>query len=110
MDKTLIGCCGTYCLTCRAYVGGSCKGCKVGYPSRDLSRAKCKIKVCCMGKGLETCADCIDFSGCEVIHTFHDKSGYKYRKYKEAMDFLRKNGYKKFLQSAKDWKGPYGKL
>lgn len=41
-----IGCCGAYCGTCREYQK-TCKGCKSGYldGSRDLSRAKCRMKI-----------------------------------------------------------------
>jgi len=32
-EKTIrfIGCCGAYCKTCKAFIDGSCKGCKLGY-------------------------------------------------------------------------------
>ena len=50
-----IGCCGAYCRTCmeqqkQKYPNErTCLGCKLGYESgkRDLSKAKCEIKVCC---------------------------------------------------------------
>jgi len=112
-SKKYIGCCGTYCKTCKPFIQGYCKGCKIGYDTgkRDINKVKCKIKVCCFKeKKLETCADCSDFSSCKTIHSFHDKSGYKYKKYKESMDFIRKNGYPKFIKLANKWKGPYGKL
>lgn len=63
-----IGCCGAYCKTCmeewqkKKYPNErTCRGCKLGYElgERDLSKAKCEIKVCCFReKKLETCADC----------------------------------------------------
>lgn len=111
--NSFIGCCGTYCKTCKPFIEGYCKGCKLGYHTgqRDINKAKCKIKVCCLKeKKLGTCADCPDFSGCKIIHSFHDKSGYKYKKYKQSMEFIRKNGYQKFIKLANKWKGPYGKL
>jgi len=113
MSVRHIGCCGAYCRTCRELVGGHCRGCKLGYESgeRDINRAKCKIKVCCFKeRKLETCADCPDYPSCEVIRGFHDKNGHKYRKYKQAMDFIRENGYDEFLRLANKWKGPYGRL
>ena len=111
--KRYIGCCGTYCKTCKPFTDGFCKGCKLGYDSgkRDINKAKCKIKVCCLKvKKLETCADCQDFAKCKIILSFHDKSGYKYKKYKQSMEFIIKNGYPKFIKLANKWKGPYGKL
>lgn len=108
-----IACCGAYCKTCKPYKEGFCKGCKLGYDDgkRDLNKAKCKIKVCCFKeKKLETCADCPDYMDCKIINTFHGKSGYKYKKYKQSMDYIVENGYPKFIKLADKWKGPYGKL
>lgn len=108
-----IGCCGAYCKTCREFTGENCRGCKLGYESgeRDISKAKCKIKVCCFKeKRFETCADCTDYSSCKIIRGFHDATGYKYKKYAQAMDFIRNNGYDNFVKRAANWKGPYGKL
>ncbi len=109
-----IGCCGAYCNTCRKSTSGSqCRGCKLGYAEgkRNINRARCKMKLCCFrDKELETCADCLDYSTCEIIYTFQDKSGVKYKKYKETIEFIRKNGYSDFIKIAQTWKGPYGKL
>jgi len=107
-----VACCGAYCKTCKEWVKGLCKGCKLGYKDgkRDLFRAKCAIKVCCLNRGFESCADCPDLDGCTVIGNFHDKSGYKYRKYRESMDFIRTYGYAEFIGQADNWTGPYGKL
>lgn len=106
-----IGCCGAYCKTCRAL--GFCKGCKLGYGKgeRDIRRARCKIKVCCFGeRKLETCADCPDYPACGTISGLHGKRGYKYGKYRQAIEFIRKNGYAKFIKMADKWKGAYGKF
>ena len=61
-------------------------------------------------KKLETCADCPDYSTCKIILKFHSKNGYKYKKYKQSIEFIRRNGYEKFLNNAKDWKRAYGRL
>ena len=55
MSQRLIGCCGAYCKTCKVYREALCKGCKVGYDTeeRDISRAKCAMKVCCIKRGLD---------------------------------------------------------
>ncbi len=109
-----IGCCGAYCKTCRASTTGSeCRGCKIGYESgeRDINKAKCKIKICCFkDRKLETCADCQDYPTCKIIYSFHDKNGSKYKKYKQSIEFIRKNGYTKYIKIADKWKGPYGKF
>ena len=111
MSVEEIGCCGAYCRTCRVFKEKMCLGCKLGYRSgeRDISKAKCKMKVCCMGKGYSSCADCGEYSSCDTIQGFFAKNGYKYRKYKEALEYIRANGYDKFLDVADGWGGAYGK-
>ena len=108
-----IGCCGAYCRTCRALADRSCRGCKLGYESgkRDISKAKCRIKICCfVERGFETCADCPDYSSCLIIQGFYDKEGYKYGKYRQSIEFVRHNGYDNFILIADNWTGPYGKF
>ena len=91
--------------------GGNCLGCKLGYDTgeRDINKARCKIKLCCFrDRGLETCADCSDYTTCSIINGLYDKHGYKYSKYKQANEYIRTHGYEEFLQIADRWKGPYG--
>ena len=107
-----IGCCGAYCRTCRA-LGIACRGCKLGYEDgkRDISKSKCKIKICCFReRKFETCADCDEYLSCEIIQGLYNKNGYKYKKYKQSIDFIRENGYAEFTKIADTWRGPYGKL
>jgi hypothetical protein len=69
------------------------------------------MKVCCFKeKELQTCADCADYEGCLVIHSWFSKNGHKYRKYEQSIEFIRLNGYKKFLEHADNWKNQFGKL
>jgi len=108
-----IGCCGAYCRTCGVLREGLCRGCKLGYGEgdRDISRAKCAMKVCCFGgRWLETCADCPEYTECNTIRAFQPKKGYKYRKYRGSLEFIRKRGYPAFIRLADAWKGAYGKL
>lgn len=106
-----IGCCGAYCGTCKEKAAGRCKGCKSGYAdgARDITKAKCEIKRCCISRNLNSCAVCDQYETCNNIQYFHAKNGYKYKKYKEAIDFIRANGYTEFLNIADKWKLPYGK-
>jgi hypothetical protein len=119
MSKVEIGCCGAYCRTCITWQKEkypnehTCRGCKIGYEpgERDINKARCKMKICCFkDKKLETCADCPDYHSCKLIHDFYKKSGYKYKKYEQSIEFIRKNGYERFLEKADKWKGPYGKI
>ncbi len=107
-----IGCCGAYCRTCKVYTQKLCAGCKIGYTDgkRDISKARCKIKVCCIKKGHDSCADCSELNDCKTAGSFYLKKGYKYGKYKEAVLFIKTNGNKKFLKIADEWKNAYGKL
>lgn len=84
MSTVEIGCYGAYCKTCREYQK-ICKGGKPGYQdgSWDLSRAKCKMKKCCLTKNIITCADYEEYDCCETIQAFLDHPGYKYGKYPE---------------------------
>lgn len=112
-SKIYIGCCGAYCKTCKPYIEGLCKGCKLGYDTgqRDINRAKCKIKLCCFkDKKFDTCADCSDLDSCQILNSWYDKKAHKYKKYKQANEFIRKNGYSKFIKLADKWKNAFGKL
>jgi hypothetical protein len=107
-----IGCCGAYCGTCRALSDRVCKGCKLGYATgeRDLANSRCAMKLCCLTRGLETCAECGDYPTCEILGAFHGKNGYKYRKYRQSSEFIRAYGHDAFLEQAAQWKGAYGRL
>ncbi len=111
MSIEAIGCCGAYCGTCPELLNGNCKGCKLGYASgeRDLSKARCRMKVCCVGKELDSCADCAEYKSCDVLNAFLGKNSYKYKKYRQALESIRANGYEKFLALADTWNRQYGK-
>ena len=111
MSVLEIGCCGAYCRTCPEMRNGRCAGCKIGYDdgTRDIAKARCKMKVCCLGKGLATCADCDSYASCETIQNFHSKNGYKYKKYRQAVLFIQEHGYRAFLKIADGWKNQYGR-
>ena len=112
-SKIYIGCCGAYCKTCKVYLEGYCKGCKLGFETgeRDINKAKCKLKLCCFRYNkFDTCADCSDLESCNITGSFYAHNGYKYKKYKQAIEFIKKKGYSKFIKLADKWKGAYGKL
>ena len=106
------GCCGAYCRTCKPFLDRACKVCKIGFDTgeRNINNAKCKIKLCCFrDKNLDTCADCTEIETCNILGEWYSKDGYKYRKYKEAVYYIRKNGYENFFEIADKWKNAYGK-
>ena len=116
MSLIEIGCCGAYCRTCPAGTlgDGTCQGCRMGYDDgrRDISKARCPMKVCCIKKlGWEhTCADCALADSCNTLQGLYGKKGYKYGRYRKAMEFIRSHGYDAYLDAAASWKGAYGKL
>ena len=112
MPKELLGCCGAYCMTCKVYVQLMCKGCKVGYDTgeRDIAKAKCAMKVCCVKRGLACCADCEAYLNCELLAVFYGHESYKYQKYQQATQYIRAHGYEAFFRCADGWSGAYGKL
>lgn len=89
-----------------------CKGCKIGFDTskRDINNAKCRIKLCCFRDNkFETCADCSKLESCNIIGSWHGRAGNKYKKYKQAIEFIKKEGYPKFVKLADKWKNTYGK-
>lgn len=107
--KRYIGCCGAYCKTCKPFIVGYCKGCKLGYDTgkRDINRAKCKIKLCCFkDKKFNTCADCSDFP-CEILKSFYGKGR---KRYEKSIVFIKEKGYSKFIKLANEWNDSCGKL
>lgn len=110
MSVDEVGCCGAYCGTCREF-RKTCKGCTIGYldGARDLKRARCEIKICCITKGYASCADCAHFDSCQTIQDFHSHKGYKYGKYQQAIEYITAHGYDSFLAIADTWKNAYGR-
>lgn len=106
-----VGFCGAYCGTCRALIENTCQGCKLGYSTgnRDIKKAKCKMKVCCVTKGLDSCADCESYESCRIIQEFHNRNGHKYGKYRQAIEYIREKGYEQFVSIADMWGNAYGK-
>jgi len=112
MSVLEVGCCGAYCGTCREYTGKKCRGCKTGYDNgvRDITKARCPMKVCCIQRELQSCGDCPDYATCDTIKSFHGKKGYKYTKYHQALEHIRENGYTDFLKKTSSWRNASGKL
>ena len=82
-----MGCWAAYCKPCREFEK-TYKGCTLGYldGSRDLSRAKCKAKKCCLTRERISCGDCEEYDGFETIKSFINHAVYKYGKYPEQDD------------------------
>lgn len=111
MSELELGCCGAYCKTCKVFKENLCKGCKIGYAdkTRDLAKAKCQIKICCISKNYTSCADCIEYRQCQTINNFYNHQGYKYKRYKQAIEYIINTGYQAFFEIADKWDNAYGK-
>lgn len=49
------------------------------------------------------------YNGYNMIQAFIQHPGYKYTKYKQALEFIRTHDYAAFLQVTESWKNAYGK-
>ncbi|WP_297971923.1 DUF3795 domain-containing protein [uncultured Bacteroides sp.] len=52
-DTQNIAACGLYCGACRKFLIGKCPGCK-----QNDKANWCRIRSCCLGNKLNTCAEC----------------------------------------------------
>ncbi len=115
MEKEIknIACCGCHCKTCKAFTSNNCRGCRLGYDSgeRDINKAKCKIKLCCIkSKNLITCADCDEFDQCIIISAKFKPGSRDNKKCLESLEYIKNHGYIGFLAKADKWKNHFGKL
>ena len=58
------------------------------------------MKKCCLTRGNITCGDCEEYDRCEIIQSFLNHPGYKYGKYKQALEYIRAHGHAAFLNVA----------
>ena len=56
-DTKLIAKCGLYCGACGRYKKGKCKGCM-----ENEKASWCKVRICCLDKEIDSCADCNEYS------------------------------------------------
>jgi hypothetical protein len=55
-DKNLVAYCGLYCGACRSYLKEKCLGCH-----GNEKATWCKVRSCCIGLGINSCAECKDY-------------------------------------------------
>jgi hypothetical protein len=67
VSPELVAYCGLYCGACPSYRRQRCSGC------HDSSKATwCKVRTCCIERGIASCADCSDFSDPSRCQKFHN--------------------------------------
>ena len=66
-DAKLVAYCGLYCGACKAYLKGKCVGCH-----EKANASWCKVRSCCLGKNIATCASCDEFKDPRRCKKFHN--------------------------------------
>jgi hypothetical protein len=56
-DVDAIAACGLYCGACKKYLTEKCPGC-----AGNEKASWCKIRSCCIERGIKSCADCTEFA------------------------------------------------
>jgi len=70
---SLISYCGFYCGACPKYLKGDCQGCKGDSPKCAVGFKACKVRPCCIAKGINSCAVCDEYSSvkdCTLYNPF----------------------------------------
>jgi len=68
VNSDLIAYCGLYCAACSSYLKGKCNGCH-----ENDKATWCKVRSCCIERGLKSCAECTDIPSpraCRKYNTF----------------------------------------
>jgi hypothetical protein len=97
-DAGLVAFCGLYCGACKAYLKETCQGC-----GKNAKATWCKIRSCCMGKSIRSCADCAEFKdprGCGKFNNLISKFfGLLFRSDRRACVMaIREGGYDAFAK------------
>ena len=61
LDVSKISYCGFYCGACPKFTKGQCLSCKGDDPKCAIGYKACKVRPCCIEKGIESCADCDEY-------------------------------------------------
>ncbi len=56
-NTELVAYCGLYCGACKSYLKERCPGCH-----ENTKASWCSVRSCCMEKGIQSCADCSEFT------------------------------------------------
>lgn len=67
INADLVARCGLYCGACKAFIKGKCPGCR---ENEDASW--CKVRACCIDKGIASCAGCRQFADPRVCGKFNN--------------------------------------
>ena len=96
VDINMIAACGLYCGACKKYRMGKCLGCH-----ENEKASWCKIRKCCMEKGIHTCAECqMDVKNCRIHNNLIGKFfAFVFRSDRPAcIRYIRENGEQAFAE------------
>ena len=71
VEKKLVAPCGKYCGSCGSFLRRECSGCR-----EEGRSAGCKVRQCAHGQGLNTCAECgqyTDVMQCTRLNSFYTR-------------------------------------
>ena len=101
-ETRLIAYCGLYCGNCKRFKNGKCPGCA------DYEKATwCKIRKCCIEKGITNCSACEEYvypMDCSKYNTFLSRAIGFFTSTDRSLciEFLRRNSPEEFVDMMQD--------
>ena len=96
-DTDAIAYCGLYCGSCRAFLKGSCQGCK-----RNEKATWCQVRTCCIEHDYRSCAECegAGIDACSDLNNIFSKViGFVLRSDRKAcLRLISEEGYPAFAR------------
>ncbi len=98
VNTKLVSYCGLYCGSCGKYTKGKCPGC-----AENEKATWCKIRKCCIEKGINSCAQCDEFSDvkdCKMFDNFVAKMfEFVFKSDRKAgVKMIKDSGYEEFAK------------
>ncbi len=95
-NVSLISFCGLYCGECPSYKKQKCPGC-----AQNVKASWCKVRNCCLEKGLESCAGCDEFSDVKECKKHNNLISKMFGLFlnsdrRKGIEFIKDNGYQEF--------------
>ncbi|MBI9053555.1 MAG: DUF3795 domain-containing protein [Bacteroidales bacterium] len=98
VKSELVSFCGLYCGSCSKYKKGKCPGC-----AENEKATWCKIRSCCIEKGIKSCANCKEFQNvkdCKKFDNFVAKMfEFVFKSDRKAgIKMIKESGYDEFAK------------